>query len=81
MKLVEKCTQEGMVKKRKISSHENETKDPVRTEMKELAHFIERNHDCSFICQSDEESKTKEDDSEMLTEMTDLLPEALTNLA
>ena len=62
--------------------HENENKDLVRTkEIKEVAHFIERNHDCSFICKSDEESKTKRDDSKMLTEMTAILPEVLTNLA
>ena len=71
-----------VLKKRKISTHGNETQDPVRSEeKKEVAHFIERNHDCSFIFQSDEESKTKGDDSKMPTEMTDLLPEVLTNLA
>ena len=47
--------------------------------IKEVAHFIEINHDCSFICQTDEESKTKGDDSKMLTAMTDLLPEVRTN--
>ena len=71
--MVEKCTQEGIVKKRKIRRHENETKDPVRSEdIKGVAYFIEINHECSFICQTNEESKTKEDYSKMLTEMTDL---------